>query len=300
MRIANTFSVTADYRLSRRGSSQTNQTFLRVDDGEGDYVLVDSVYVPRERGDYILVTEQVGELKRTTEAEKYFRLDLEPGRISNSVLLQESTFRYEVNSRELGAPESDFRTEWLAPMFDYFDINRRFSRIEHQYQWRRKVSSVGLRGELSAKFRSTDNDLDISQPRLQESEEARFLLAKTLGKRDNIEGQVIWRNSFDEQTGVYTIWLRRRGGDATVTLFRGAWECISRSLGFARRLTPFTSNRSPRRSNPGSTTISATSDASNQACSCYRCLRKKTANSSCKWQTISRAVCIGEGECGLM
>ncbi len=178
-------ALTANYRLNRRGYSQTNQTYLKVDAGEGDYVLIDSVYVAQTRGDYILVTEQVGDVSQNIDAEKRIQAEFEFAKWSGNVLTRGTSFRYEVSLREIGAPEKDFATQWLLPPSRYFDNETRVSQRLFDYRLRRYERGAGLRSEVSYTIRRDENRLEVTAPIKRNSDEVRVSFSKSLAERDN-------------------------------------------------------------------------------------------------------------------
>lgn len=217
-------ALTANYRLNRRGFSQTNQTYLKVDPGEGDYVLIDSVYVAQSRGDYILVAEQVGDVTQNIDAEKRIQAEFELAKWSLNGLTRGTSFRYEVSLREIGKPENDFATRWLLPPSRYFDDETRISQRLFDYRLRRYESRVGLRSEVSYTTRRDENRLEITAPIKRNSDEVRLSFSKNLAERDNLQVAFVNREREIAEYRRLELNLREKRIELTASHFSGAWE----------------------------------------------------------------------------
>lgn len=216
--------VNGRMRLNRRGQWQTNETFLKVDDGEGDYVLVDSVYVPQARGGYIRVTEQVGNLTQRIEAEKQLQLDLSLEHLFRSGLTRGTSFRYDLNTREIGRTGSDFAYRWLVPINTYFDDDVAFSLLRREYRLRRYEARLGLRIEIGYRRKSQDNLLDVRRPFRQNSEEGELILSQRVGTQDLIELAADASNTHRSQVDTYQLNIRKRNVAARAMHSYGPWE----------------------------------------------------------------------------
>ncbi|MCK4857629.1 MAG: hypothetical protein KAT58_06665, partial [candidate division Zixibacteria bacterium] len=147
-------SLNTKLRLNRRGRWQTNQTYLKVDEGEGDYVLIDSVYLPEARGDYILVTEQVGDVGSTLEAEKRMQMEVDLQELWGTIFTRGTFLRYDSHRREIGEVSSRFNGRWLLPQYGYFDDDAiRFVYQRHEYRLKRFDRFLGLRREITYRHR---------------------------------------------------------------------------------------------------------------------------------------------------
>ncbi len=217
-------ALTAIYRLNRRGYSQTNQTYLKVDPGEGDYVLIDSVYVAQSRGDYLLVTEQVGEVAQSIEVEKRIQTEFEFSKWQANVLTRGTSFRYEVNLREIGVPGDDFAWAWLLPPKRYFAEVTRVQQRLFDYRLRRYEQSVGLRTELSYTIRRDENRLEVTAPIKRNSDEVRIALSKSIAVRDNIQLALVNRERELAEYNYLKLNLREKRIELSSVHFEGAWE----------------------------------------------------------------------------
>ncbi|MBK7091611.1 MAG: hypothetical protein IPH59_07815 [bacterium] len=217
-------ALTANYRLNRRGYSQTNQTYLKVDAGEGDYVLIDSVYVAQTRGDYILVTEQVGDVSQNIDAEKRIQAEFEFAKWAANVLTRGTSFRYEVSLREIGTPESDFTAEWLLPPTRYFEGDTRVSQRYFDYRLKRYEWSAGLRTELSYTIRRDENRLEVTAPIKRKSDEVRLSFSKSIAERDNLQLGLVNRERAIAEYNRLRLNLREKRIELTASHFSGAWE----------------------------------------------------------------------------
>jgi hypothetical protein len=222
--IADLLDVNSRLRLNRRGRQQTNQTYLKVDKGDGDYVLIDSVYVPQARGDYILVTEQVGDLTRTIEAEKQIRFDVDLMPLIGHSLGGGTDFLYDINLREIGAESATFEGKWLLPPESYFGNDSKFATRRYTYRLRRYTPSIGLKTELSYERRKRINLLDIRRPFESNSESGRLLINKRIAVRDFVEITLNASNSNQAQLNLYQFDVKQRGITGNMTKYIGPWE----------------------------------------------------------------------------
>ncbi len=222
--LAQILSVTADYRLNRRGIAATSQTYLKVDPGDGDYVLIDSVYVAQPRGDYVLVNEDVGNLRASIEAEKRLLLESDLSRLAASPLLNGLSLRYEVSFREIGDTASRFPWEWLVPPRRYFGVDSRLRQQTSAYRAQRFDRQLRLNTELSYQRRRDDNRLEITTPGRRRSEEIRLLTQKTVGDRDLAQLMLNARNRSIDESPRQRLFLRERGAEFGYTHYSGAWE----------------------------------------------------------------------------
>lgn len=217
-------ALTAIYRLNRRGFSQTNQTYLKVDPGEGEYVLIDSVYVAQSRGDYLLVTEQVGEVSQNIEAEKRIQTEFEFSKWVSSAVTRGTSFRYEVSLREIGSPGNDFATAWLLPPARYFDGDARLSQRQFDYRIRRYERGAGLRSEVAYVIRRDENRLELVAPSKRHSAELRVSLNKNVAERDNFQLAAVNREREISESGRLNLNLREKRLELAASHFVGAWE----------------------------------------------------------------------------
>lgn len=222
--IAHLLDVSGRMRLNRRGRQQTNQTYLKVDNGDGDYVLIDSVYVQQSRGDYILVTEQVGSLTQTIEAEKQIRFDVDLMPLIGRRLGGGTDLLYDVNLREIGAESATFAGKWLLPPESYFGNDSRFATRRYTYRLRRYTAPIGLKTELSYERRKQVNLLDIRRPFESNSESGLLLVNKRVASRDFVEIRLDAANSDQSQLGLYRFNLKQRGITGNLTKYIGSWE----------------------------------------------------------------------------
>ena len=216
--------VAANYRLNRRGFSQTNQTYLKVDAGEGDFVLIDSVYVPQSRGDYILVTEQVGDIAQSIEAEKRVQADFALAKLHANVLTRGTSFRYEVNFREIGNQANDFAESWLLPPLRYFDDDARLAQQFYDYRLRQYQQRIRLRTELSYTLRRDENNLELTAPIRRNSDELRLALSQSLAERDNVQLAFVNRERAIREYGRVNLNLREKRIELLASHFIGRWE----------------------------------------------------------------------------
>jgi hypothetical protein len=216
--------VSADMRLNRRGASQTNRTYLKVAEGQGDYVLIDSVYVAQAHGDYIVVTEQVGTLTPSIEAEKRVQIEADLEKFAKSAITNGTTARYETSLHEIGNDENRFAARWLVPPLTYLADSARFRERHDEYRLRRYDRTIGLRSELSFVNRRESNLLDVSRPQKRKSEQIRLLLNQRVGDRDFVELIGSRENLFDQQLGFYALTIRTNSLKMSGTHVRGRWE----------------------------------------------------------------------------
>ncbi len=66
------FSISSSYHLSQENRNSRGVTYLKVNTGEGDYIFVDSQYVPDIDGDYIQVDELLSGLQSVDRGSKTF------------------------------------------------------------------------------------------------------------------------------------------------------------------------------------------------------------------------------------
>ncbi|MGB5137158.1 MAG: hypothetical protein WBP29_01350 [Candidatus Zixiibacteriota bacterium] len=216
--------LAANYRLNRRGFSQTNQTYLKVDAGEGDYVLIDSVYAAQSRGDYILVTEQVGDVAQSVEAEKRFQADISFAKLAANFLTRGSVFRYEVNFREIGIPDRNFTESWLLPPLKYFEEGTRFATRFYDYRFQQYQQGIRLRAELSYTLRRDENNLEVTAPIRRNSDELRLAVSKNFADRDNAQLALVNRERSIREYGRVNLNLREKRIEVTASHFSGPWE----------------------------------------------------------------------------
>jgi hypothetical protein len=216
--------VNANMRLNRRGTSQTNKTYLKVDPGQGDYVLIDSVYVAQTHGDYIVVTEQVGTLTPSIEAEKRVQIEADLEKFAKSVVTRGTTVRYETSLHEIGNDENRFEALWLVPPLTYLADSARFRERHDEYRLRRYDRKIGLRSELSFINRRESNLLDVSRPQKRNSEQVRLLFNQRVGDRDFVELTGSREVLFDQQLGHYALTIQTHSLKLSGTHVRGRWE----------------------------------------------------------------------------
>jgi hypothetical protein len=216
--------ISANMRLNRRGTSQTSKTYLKVDPGQGDYVLIDSVYVAQTHGDYIVVTEQVGTLTPSVEAEKRVQIDVDLEKFAKSVVTRGTTVRYETSLHEIGNDEDRFAARWLVPPLTYLADSARFRERHDEYRLRRYDRKIGLRSELSFVNRRENTLLDVSRPQKRNSEQLRLLLNQRVGDRDFVELTGTREIAFDEQLGLYVLTIQTHSLKLSGTHVRGHWE----------------------------------------------------------------------------
>jgi hypothetical protein len=222
--IAKALDVGANMRLNRRGTSQTSKTYLRVEEGKGDYVLIDSVYVAQTHGDYIVITEQVGNLTPSIEAEKLVQIDADLEKLAKSVVARGMTVRYETSLHEIGNDNSHFEARWLVPPLTYLGDSARFRERRDEYRLRRYDRKIGLRSELSFADRRESNLLDVSRPQKRDSEQVRLLFNQRIGNRDFVELIGCKENLFDQQMGRYSLTIKTQSLKLSGTHVRGHWE----------------------------------------------------------------------------
>jgi hypothetical protein len=210
-------------RLSRRGQSQTNETFLKVEEGEGDYIQVDSVYIRDERGDYLRVIEQVGDLIQTVEAEKRVRLDFDLHRIGAGAATTGMSFRYEISLREIGNQETDFSARWLLPPPDYFD-EPRFRQRRDQFRLRRHHRDIGLLSEIELERSTLDNRLELSRPSQRQDQHWRLLFHKEIRERDYAEARFELRESERSELARYHLSYDRQRLSFKYRYYLDFWE----------------------------------------------------------------------------
>jgi hypothetical protein len=216
--------ISANMRLNRRGTNQTNKTYLKVDPGRGDYVLIDSVYVAQTHGDYIVVTEQVGTLTPSIEAEKRVRIEADLEKLLKSAVTRGTSMLYETSLHEIGNAENRFEVRWLAPPLTYLADSARFRERHDEYRLRHYERKIGLRSELSFVNRRENNLLDVSRPQKRNSEQIRLLFNQRVGERDFIELVGIGENLFEEQLGRYALTIKTHSLKLAGTHVRGHWE----------------------------------------------------------------------------
>ncbi len=216
--------LTANYRLNRRGFSQTNQAYLKVDPGEGDYVLIDSIYVAQSRGDYIRVVEDVGEISQNQEAEKRLQSELDLSKLASSSLIRGVSFRYEVNYREVGNPTSGFAENWLLPPVRYFDSSPRLSQRVNDYRLRRYDRAIRLRTEAAYTKRRDENNLEMTAPTIRNSDEQRLTVTKSFFDRDNVQIALVNRERQLREYDRLSLDIREKRIETTASHFVGNWE----------------------------------------------------------------------------
>lgn len=218
--------LTANYRLNRRGVSQSNQTYLKVDEGEGDYVLIDSVYVPQARGDYILVTEQVGTATQSVDAEKRCALEVRLDKFLHTVVTSGVSARYEINLREIGAADAGFGWEWLLPPVRFFDDAEKYSQRNDNYRLQRYDRGIGLRTEVSYARNRDVNLLDLTYPGRRDSEETRAGLSKTIGEWGVVSTAVIGRNRTWRESRRLNLFVSERRLELGGSRYAGRFEYV--------------------------------------------------------------------------
>jgi hypothetical protein len=216
--------ISANMRLNRRGTSQTSKTYLKVDPGQGDYVLIDSVYVAQTHGDYIVVTEQVGALTPSIEAEKRVQIDADLESFAKSAITRGVTVRYETSLHEIGNDRTHFEARWLIPPLTYLSDSARFRERHDEYRLRRYDRKIGLRSELSVVNRRESNLLDVSRPQKRNSEQVRLLFNQRVGDRDFVELTGSRETLFDQQLGRYALTIQTHSLKLSGTHVRGHWE----------------------------------------------------------------------------
>jgi len=224
--VAGGIDLTANYRLNRRGVSQSNQTYLKVDEGEGDYVLIDSVYVPQARGDYILVTEQVGTATQSIDAEKRCALEVRLEKFLRSAATNGVSARYEVGLREIGAADAGFGWDWLVPPVRLFGDAETYSQRSDNYRLQRYDRGIGLRTEVSYTRNRDVNRLDLAFPGRRESEEMRAGLNQAIGDWGVVSGAVIGRNRTWRERGRLNLFLSERRIELGGTRYAGKFEYV--------------------------------------------------------------------------
>ncbi len=104
--------IQSSYILSDETRFSKGIRYLEVNDGEGDYIFVDSQYIPESGGNYILVEELLSESAPVKRGEKSFSFSKKWSKVY---------FRFNsIINEELFAYESR-RTEWIIPF--YSDAN---------------------------------------------------------------------------------------------------------------------------------------------------------------------------------
>ncbi len=224
--VAGGIDLTANYRLNRRGVSQSNQTYLKVDAGEGDYVLIDSVYVPQARGDYILVAEAVGTTAPSVDAEKRLALEVRLDKFFRSVVTSGVSARYEINDREIGDADADFAWEWLLPPKQFFDNAEKYSQRSDNYRLQRYDRGIGLRTEVSYTRNRDVNRLDLAHPGRRDSEELRAGLNKAVAEQGVATAAMIGRNRTWRESGRLNLFLRERRIEFGGTRYAGRFEYV--------------------------------------------------------------------------
>ncbi len=223
-RILRAIDLTANYRLNRRGVSQTNETYIKVDAGEGDYVLIDSVYVAQSRGDYIRVTENVGASLQSSDGEK--RISIE-GRLEDIWRIPPTsgiTVRYEVNLREIGAALDRAPWEWLAPQKRLYSTTARFAERDDVYRVQRYDRALRLRTEVEYRRTSDDNLLDITYPSRRRGEEFKLGINQGLRTRDVVTASVGGRNRSWREPNRLNLFLRERKLELGGVRYEGIFE----------------------------------------------------------------------------
>ncbi|MFH2055891.1 MAG: hypothetical protein ABIJ61_08030 [bacterium] len=222
-RLAELLSINTRLRLSRRGRSESRETYLKVDEGDGDYILEDSIYVADPRGDYIRVTEQVGAVSQKVEAEKQVKLELALERFGLGVLTRGSSLRYEINSQEIGAVDTRFQTGWLLPPESYF-TEPTFSRRRQSYRLRRYERTLGLTVDLEYQRHHNLNLLDIARPSEENGEQGSLLLSQRVGARNVAELQLAAQRSEDWENNRRLLKIESMKAGLSYRIFFSNWE----------------------------------------------------------------------------
>lgn len=226
-RLLGLLAVDARLRLSRRGRSESRETYLKVDEGDGDYILEDSIYVADPRGDYIRVTEQVGAVSQKIDAEKQIRLELALDHLRFGALTHGSSLRYEISSQEIGAVDRKFQSAWLLPPQRFFD-DPTFSRRRQSWRLRRHEGGIGLTAELQYENQHNENRLDIARPSEDKSERGSLLLSQRVLGRNVAELLLNTLQSEEWENEQRLLKFNDRSAVLSYRIFIANWEAESR------------------------------------------------------------------------
>ena len=127
------------YRLNRQRISRLARNFIKVEEGQGNYRLEDSVYVRDPYGDYVLIDELVDEGSAGLLSEKGLQLKIDllkfiPARTGLASLNSETVFKLE----ERGGNDYRLNSLYLVPFWRSYPDNELYSRFEI-----RQVLSLG-------------------------------------------------------------------------------------------------------------------------------------------------------------
>lgn len=139
------FSGHLSYRLNRQLVSRLARNFIKVEEGQGDYRLMDSIYVPDPFGDYIAFDELVdeGEAGLSSEKSLNFILNLLKllGPIGN---LSRINMETSLNLEERGDNSYRLNLLFLVPFWKAYPDKRIYSRSD----FRQTMNLSTRRGDL--------------------------------------------------------------------------------------------------------------------------------------------------------
>jgi hypothetical protein len=164
----NIFSGYLSYRLSRQLVNRLARNFIKVEDGQGDFRLEDSIYVRDPFGDYIAVDELVETGAAGLSSEKSMNLRLDFLKVFRKIdALSQLSSETNLNLEERG--DNSFRLNLLytLPFWETYPDNPIFSRFDL-----RQTFSIGTRrGDIISlgfeENKITDRIRDLQSDRYQ-------------------------------------------------------------------------------------------------------------------------------------
>ncbi len=138
-------SGSVSYRLSRQLFSDLARNFIRVEDGQGDYRLEDSIYVRDPHGDYIAIDELVENRGAGLSSDKSLNLQIDllkilPAQKTFSRIDLETTF----NLQERGDNSYRLNGFYAWPFWSVYPDERRF----YQKDLRQTLTAVTANGTV--------------------------------------------------------------------------------------------------------------------------------------------------------
>jgi len=142
---ADLFSGYLSYRLNRQLVTRLARNFIKVDEGQGDYRLEDSIYVADPFGDYIAIDELVDEGVAGLSSERSLNLNLNLLKLFGSIgNLSRANSETSLNLEERGDNSYRLNFLYLLPFWKTYPVSRIYSRSD----FRQTLNLSTRRGDL--------------------------------------------------------------------------------------------------------------------------------------------------------
>lgn len=167
---ANIFSGYLSYRLNRQLVSRLARNFIKVEDGQGEYRLEDSIYVRDPFGDYIAIDELVENGEAGLSSEKTMNLKVDLLKIIPGISgLNQITSETNLNLEEQGGNSYRLNMLYLLPFWRTYPNSRLLSRTDFRqtlYMGTSRGDYINLGFEENNEI---DNLLDLASSRYRRS-----------------------------------------------------------------------------------------------------------------------------------